>query len=312
MTIPHDTHTKDSPVIGKVFVSHSSADKPFVDRLVVDLRRHSIAVWYDKFDLNIGDSVPGSLNQALADAKYFAIVLSKAAVASSWVREELNAALMKQVAFGGTFILPLLIEDCDVPPLLAHRRHADFRRDYDGALSELLALWGLDASACASVQRSTVCSWPDTDISDAEFVYLHSTRFDKFFRMSCSLDWTADRTIDYLINTLKLPWNAEVPELGMKWSFRYGLHLDEKGIGLDTSLRQAGAKIGSVLKINISGVYQDLYEKELKDAFGSGKFYLMTPELMRREQWLREQVASRKLLSRDQLKDIADSCFSHV
>src|SRR4051812_26450408 len=89
MASAHGTNMKGSPVIGKVFVSHSSTDKPFVDRLVADLMRHAIPVWYDKFDLNVGDSVPGSLNEALGSAKYFAIVLSRAAVESSWVREEL-------------------------------------------------------------------------------------------------------------------------------------------------------------------------------------------------------------------------------
>ena len=64
--------------------------------------------------------------------------------------------------------------------------------------------------------------WPDIEMSDAEFVYLHSTRFDKFFRMSCSLEWTADRTIDYLTKTLALPWNVEVQSVGMKCSFSYG------------------------------------------------------------------------------------------
>ena len=121
------------PEVGKVFVSHASGDKAFVDRLVADLAARGIPVWYDKLDLRLGESIPGAINAGLADSKYFAIVLSKASVASKWVQEELNAALMTQVAKGGTFILPLLLEDCTVPPLLAHRKHADFRGDYDGS-----------------------------------------------------------------------------------------------------------------------------------------------------------------------------------
>ena len=300
------------PQIGKVFVSHASADKSFVDKLVADLGAQSIPVWYDKLDLRVGESVPGAINAGLSEVKYFAIVLSKASVASSWVREELNAALMKQVAKGGTFILPLLLEDCEIPPLLAHRRFADFRKDYPAALAELLSIWGKDAEACATTNKSTVHPWPDVGMPDNEFIYLHSTRFDKFFRMSCSLDWTADRAIDYLTETLELPWNVEVNSVGMKWSFRYGLRLDGRGIDLDAKLRDVGVRVGSVLQIGISGTYEDLYEKELKEAFGPGKLYLETLERMQREQWLREQVASRKLLTQAKLKEIADACFSHV
>jgi hypothetical protein len=82
-------------------------------------------------------------------------VLSPAAVRSSWVREELNAALMRQVASAGTFLLPVLVEDCDVPPLLAHRRFADFRRDYDAGLAELLELFERDAQ---TPQRRAISS----------------------------------------------------------------------------------------------------------------------------------------------------------
>jgi len=114
---------------GKVFISRSSQDKDFVERLVEDLATRSIPVWYDKLDLRVGDSVPGSINTGLADAKHFLIVLSPAALDSAWVREELNAGLMKQVSLGGTFVVPVLYKDCPIPPLLAHRRFADFRSD---------------------------------------------------------------------------------------------------------------------------------------------------------------------------------------
>lgn len=298
--------------LGKIFISHASADKAFVDKLVADLSVKSIPVWYDKLDLRIGDSVPGSINAGLTESKYFAIVLSRASIASRWVREELNAALMKQVAQSGTFILPILIEDCDIPPLLAHRRYADFRKDYNSALDELLSLWGLDADACSSASKSTVDPWPDIEMSDTEFVYLHSTRFDKFFKMSCSLDWTVDRAIEYLTETLSLPWNVEVQSVGMKWSFSYGLRLDGKSISLGDTLRDAGVRTGSVVQININGRYEDLYEKELKEAFSPDKIYLMTQEILNRKQWLQEQLAARRFLTNARLKEIADSCFAHI
>jgi hypothetical protein len=300
------------PEIGKVFVSHASGDKIFVDHLVADLAAREIPVWYDKLDLRLGESIPGSINAGLAEAKYFAIVLSKASVASKWVQEELNAALMTQVAKGGTFILPLLLEDCTIPPLLAHRRHADFRSDYTSGLTELLSIWGKDAEACAAAGKTAVHPWPDIQMSDEEFVYLHSMRFDKFFRMNCSLDWTANQAIDYLTKTLALPWNIELSAVGMKWSFSYGLRLNGKGISLNTTLREAGAQIGSVVQIRINGTYEDLYEKELKEAFSPDKTYLETIDRRLREQWLREQVAARRHLTGDKLKAIADSCFAHV
>lgn len=298
--------------VEKVFLSHASGDKPFVDRLVADLAKHSIPVWYDKFDLKIGESVPGRINDGIADSKYFAIVLSPDAICSAWVTEELNAALMKQVANGGTFLLPILLKDCTIPPLLAHRRYADFRNDYDSALKELLSLWGKETAACVAANKVAVFPWPDIEMPDAEFVYLHSTRFDKFFRMSCSLSWTVEKTIQYLTDTLSLPWNIELSNVGMKWSFSYRILHNDKGLPLATILKDAGISVGDVLKIGISGTYQDMYEKELKEMWDGSKMYLMTAELMRRSEWLKSQVASRRNITRDDLKKIADSCFAHV
>ena len=149
-------------------------------------------------------------------------------------------------------------------------------------------------------------------MSDAEFIYLHSMRFDKFFRMSCSLDWTADQAIEYLTKTLALPWNVELSAVGMAWRFTYGLRLNGKGISLNATLREAGAQIGSVVRIRINGTNEDLYQKELKESFSADKFFLETLDRRLREEWLREQVAARRNLTGDELKAMADSCFAHV
>lgn len=98
-----------------------------------------------------------------------------------------HAALMQQVAQGGTFLLSVLLENCDVPPLLQHRRYADFRSDYDRGLSDLLGVWGKDREATLVVTGKRLYPWPDLAAAEQDYVYLHSTRFDKFFRMTCNL-----------------------------------------------------------------------------------------------------------------------------
>jgi hypothetical protein len=37
--------------------------------------------------------------------------------------------------------------------------------------------------------------------------------------MNCELEWTVDRTIDYIVSTLALPWRKEIPELGVVGHF---------------------------------------------------------------------------------------------
>jgi len=219
---------------------------------------------------------------------------------------------MRQVTAGGTFILPLLLEDCQLPPLLAHRRHADFRGDYDSGLAELLGVWAEEDEACKIADKDAVHPWPDLDRPDDEFLYLSSQRFGKFFRMSCSLDWTVSELIDYVASTLKLPWNIDRAEIGMRWSFSYGLSANGEKLTLGNTLRGSGLVPGNVVQLVINGSYIDLYEKELKEAFSPDKIYLQSIDLARRQNWLEIQVAQRRRLTRAELREIANSCFSHV
>lgn len=37
-----------------IFLSHTSIDKPFVEKLARDLQRLGISVWYDKYEIKVG------------------------------------------------------------------------------------------------------------------------------------------------------------------------------------------------------------------------------------------------------------------
>lgn len=121
----------------------------------------------------------------------------------------------------------------------------------------------------------------------------------------------ADRTIDYIVNTLKLPWNQDVPQLGMKWSFSYKLIFNEQGIGLSKSLREAGVSHGSVLKMGINGTYEDVWEKELKEMWDGTKMYEVSGA-MRHEAQLKESIRKRSPLNSTRLREISNARFSHV
>lgn len=123
----------------KLFLSHSSADKEFVDRLAMELHNKDLRIWYDKWEIKVGDSIVDRINEGLGAADHLVIVLSQASVASPWVREELNAATIRRIKEGGAYILPVLIQPCEIPPLLSHLRYADFQASWETGLHDLLA-----------------------------------------------------------------------------------------------------------------------------------------------------------------------------
>jgi hypothetical protein len=152
------------PRQGKVFISHSSADKPFVRRLVQELEKRRLNVWFDEQELKVGDSIVANVSAGLRDSHYLIVVLSRASVASRWVQEELNAALMEDLSGEGQAVLPVLLEDCDVPPLLRSRLYADFRTDFAAGLKKLLAVLTQESESAnqATPGSGTVSATPCT------------------------------------------------------------------------------------------------------------------------------------------------------
>src|ERR1017187_5657128 len=90
----------------RIFLSHSTSDAPFVDRLASDLERLSIGVWYDKWELRVGDSLLDKIAAGIEVNDYLVIVLTPASVASDWVRLELKAALMRELSEKRVVVLP--------------------------------------------------------------------------------------------------------------------------------------------------------------------------------------------------------------
>ena len=126
-----------------LFLSHSSVDKPFVEKLATGLERVVVDVWYDKWAINVGDSLTERINEGVEENEYLGFVLSPDALVSEWVRVELDAAWCRQMNSRKVIILPILYRDCEVPDYFAGRKYADFRTNYEQGFLELCATLGL-------------------------------------------------------------------------------------------------------------------------------------------------------------------------
>jgi hypothetical protein len=155
-----------------VFISHSSADKPFVRRLVEDLKKQDIPVWFDESDILVGDSIVQKINSALSESDYLIVVLSKASVQSAWVKNELDYALMEEKSKDSIVILPVKIDDCEIPPLLRSRLYADFSQDYATGLKALQRVFSQEklhlVEKIGTVKQLTNCEQSLAALSEAE------------------------------------------------------------------------------------------------------------------------------------------------
>jgi hypothetical protein len=121
-----------------VFLSHTHNDKDFVRHLARDLRQYGIRVWYDEWELKVGDSLHEKVEQGIKSSSWLAVVLSPDSVESRWVRDELNAGYAKELERNSVFILPILYRDCAIPGFLQDKLYADFRTEYGRGLRRLL------------------------------------------------------------------------------------------------------------------------------------------------------------------------------
>ena len=121
----------------RVFISHSSKDKAFVEALVEQLKEAGVETWFDAHQLQPGDSIVQGIQDGLSDSDYLVVVISHNSVASKWVQAELNAAFMRAIEGKGTTLIPIRIDDAELPPLIADRVYIDFRASFMDGLRKL-------------------------------------------------------------------------------------------------------------------------------------------------------------------------------
>ena len=123
----------------KIFIAHASENKAFAERLAKDLLSRGYLVWFDKWEVKVGDSIVDKINEGIDTASFMIVVLSKHSVNKQWVKEEMNAGFIKGLNEKSVYLLPVLLEKCDVPSLLADKKYANFSSNYDDGLAELLS-----------------------------------------------------------------------------------------------------------------------------------------------------------------------------
>lgn len=121
----------------KVFVSYSYEDKEFVKWLIHNLSDLNIDIWYDNNELRLGDSIKSKIIEGIQSSSTFIVVLSNSSKSSSWVNYELNSALILSAMKKGVRIIPLRIDDSEVPADLSGFLYADFYKDKQRALKLL-------------------------------------------------------------------------------------------------------------------------------------------------------------------------------
>lgn len=130
-----------------VFLSHAFEDKETVARpLAHYLDRHGLRVWFDEFQLTVGDSLSETINAGLADSLYGVVIISPSFMTKRWTRNELNGLFALERPSRG-LLLPVwhqvtTEEVARFNPILADRVAINTSRGVEGVGQALLSKFG--------------------------------------------------------------------------------------------------------------------------------------------------------------------------
>ena len=108
------------------FISYSTQDQEFADRLYADLQNKGVRCWYAPEDLKIGDKFQEKIEDSIRLHDKLLIVLSDASVNSAWVEREVQAAREREDRSGKPVLFPIRLDDA----VMNANKHwaADLRR----------------------------------------------------------------------------------------------------------------------------------------------------------------------------------------
>jgi hypothetical protein len=120
-----------------VFLCHSSADKGRVRMIHDDLMHRGANCWLDENKIKVGDSIVGKISDGLKASQTMIVFLSPKSVRSTWATKEWQAFLARHLSEGSLKILPALLEECEIPSILADLKYADFTEGYQHGLKQI-------------------------------------------------------------------------------------------------------------------------------------------------------------------------------
>jgi hypothetical protein len=89
------------------FISHSTKDQDFVDRLYADLQNHGVRCWFAPHDVRGGMKLHEQIGEAIRLYDRLLLILSDASMNSEWVKTEIAHARQKELHEGRQVLFPI-------------------------------------------------------------------------------------------------------------------------------------------------------------------------------------------------------------
>lgn len=136
----------------QTFISYSRINQQFAIKLACELKSAGFSVWLDQFDIPTGARWDDEIEKALHECEIFLFIMTPASVESENAKDEVGYAIDH-----GKSILPVLLEECDIPLRLRRLQYVDFtQKSFNEGIKsakELLARFVNDLESSKRVKK---------------------------------------------------------------------------------------------------------------------------------------------------------------
>lgn len=93
------------------FISYSTKDKDFAERLYADLQHNGVRCWFAPEDLKIGDKFRQRIDETIRIYDKLLLILSQDSLNSAWVETEVETAFEKERRGSHTVLFPIRLDE---------------------------------------------------------------------------------------------------------------------------------------------------------------------------------------------------------
>jgi uncharacterized protein YjbI with pentapeptide repeats len=131
------------------FISYSSKDQKFAERLHADLQNKGVRCWFAPEDFKIGEKIRTGIDEAIRSRAKLLLVLSEDSITSTWVEKEVETAFDEERRRKKTVLFPVRLDD---------------------AVMETTEVWAVDIRLTRHI--GDFRKWPDDDSYQKAFTRL--------------------------------------------------------------------------------------------------------------------------------------------
>lgn len=133
-------YPSETPSKSRLFISYSSKDSETVNKLAESIQKYGFEIWLDQKDIVIGQPILDRIRDGVTkESDYVLIILSKSSTVSEWCKLELRMAYEKELTTKRVVVLPIRIDEADVPDEVKTKKYFQLEIDNKDSVNALIS-----------------------------------------------------------------------------------------------------------------------------------------------------------------------------